>query len=448
MLWRRKGRMLKQQTTIEKPVRYEGIGLHTGKKSVALFRPAAVDYGIRFVRVDVPGRPELVVSPKNAKYDQIAARRTILTDGRVEVHTVEHILATLAGLGIDNVTIELDSVEAAEASDGSAAPFVKLLQGAGLVKQSAPKRYFKVTRPVSFREDGVEIVAVPYNGLRISFTIEYENPWVGTQHASFEIDDQTFASQIAPARTFVLFKDVDGLRERGMIKGGNPENAIVVQDDGIMNDVPLRFRDEFVRHKILDFLGDLFLVGLPLLGHFIAVKSGHASNVKFVKKLNEELKPGGFHPERAVGAGKGHLDINAILQIMPHRYPFMLVDRILELEDRKRVVGIKNVTMNEPFFVGHFPEHPIMPAVLIIEAMAQVGGVLLLSTVDNPEEKLVYFMAIDNAKFRKPVLPGDQIRFELELVRLKNRICKMSGKAFVDGELVAEADLLSTIVDR
>jgi len=440
--------MLKQQTTIEKSVRYEGIGLHTGKTSVAVFKPAPVDHGIRFVRVDVPGRPEIVVSPKNAKYDQIAGRRTILTNGTVEVHTVEHILATLAGLGIDNVIIELDSVEAAEASDGSAAPFVELLRGAGLVKQSAPKRYFKVTRPVSFNEDGVEIVAVPYNGLKISFTIEYENPWVGTQYASFDVDDRTFASQIAPARTFVLLKDVDGLREKGMIKGGNPENAIVVQDNGIMNEVPLRFRDEFVRHKILDFLGDLFLVGLPLLGHFIAVKSGHASNVKFVKKLSEELKSDGFHREQTRETGKAYLDINEILQIMPHRYPFMLVDRILELEDRKRVVGIKNVTMNEPFFVGHFPEHPIMPAVLIIEAMAQVGGVLLLSTVDNPEEKLVYFMAIDNAKFRKPVLPGDQLRFELELVKLRNRICKMSGKAFVDGELVAEADLLSMIVDR
>jgi len=446
--------MLKQQTTIERPVSYEGIGLHTGKKAIATFKPAPVDHGIRFVRVDVPGRPEILVTPRNAKYDQVAGRRTILTDGTVEVHTVEHILATLAGLGIDNVVIELDSVEAAEAHDGSAAPFVQLLEDAGLVKQSAPKRFFKITRSISLVEDGVEIVAVPYNGLKISFTIEYENPWVGTQYASFDIDNKTFASQIAPARTFVLFKDVDGLREKGMIKGGNPENAIVVKETGIMNDVPLRFRDEFVRHKILDFLGDLFLVGLPLLGHFIAVRSGHASNVKFVKKISEELKSDGFHRQqrRETGetgkTGKGYLDIDAILQIMPHRYPFMLVDRILELEDRKRVVGIKNVTMNEPFFVGHFPERPIMPAVLIIEAMAQVGGVLLLSTVDNPEEKLVYFMAIDNAKFRKPVLPGDQLRFELELVRLRNKICKMSGKAFVDGELVAEADLLSTIVDR
>jgi UDP-3-O-[3-hydroxymyristoyl] N-acetylglucosamine deacetylase/3-hydroxyacyl-[acyl-carrier-protein] dehydratase len=439
--------MLEQQTTIEKAVSYEGTGLHTGKKCVATFKPAPVDHGIRFLRVDIPGSPEILVSAKNAKYEDSAGRRTILADGSTEVHTVEHILATLVGLGIDNLTIELDSLEAAEAADGSAAPFVELLRGAGLVKQSAPKKYFKITKPVSLKDRDVELLAVPHNGLKITFTIEYDNPWVGTQHASFELDRKVFADQIAPARTFVLFRDVDGLRARGLIKGGSPENAVVIRDDGIMDDEPLRFNNEFVRHKILDFLGDLFLLGRPLMGHFIAVRSGHESNVKFVKKLNEEIQPDGFHAVSSRG-GKGHLGIDAIQQIMPHRYPFLLVDRILELEDRKRVVGIKNVTINEPFFQGHFSGHPIMPAVLIIEAMAQAGGVLLLSTVDNPEEKLVYFMGIDNAKFRKPVLPGDQLRFELELVRLRHKICKMKGKAFVDGELVAEADLLSTIVDR
>jgi UDP-3-O-[3-hydroxymyristoyl] N-acetylglucosamine deacetylase/3-hydroxyacyl-[acyl-carrier-protein] dehydratase len=440
--------MLKQQTTIERPVSYEGTGLHTGQKCVATFRPAPVDHGVRFVRVDLPGSPHVQVVPKNAKYDQTAGRRTIITEGGVEVHTVEHILATVAGLGIDNIIIELNCVEAAEAKDGSAAPFVELLRGAGLVKQSSLKRFFKVTKPVSLKDNGAELLAVPYDGLRISFTIEYDNPWVGTQYASFEVTDETFAREIAPARTFVLFRDVDELRAKGMIKGGSTDNAIVVKEDGIMGGVELRFRDEFVRHKILDFLGDLFLTGFPLLGHFIAVKSGHASNVKFVKRLSEETGGDGFRRTQAGPAGKCHLDINAIQKIMPHRYPFLLVDRILELEDRRRVVGIKNVTINEPFFEGHFPGHPIMPAVLIIEAMAQVGGVLLLSTVDNPEDKLVYFMGIDNAKFRKPVLPGDQLRFELELVRLKNRICKMTGRAFVDGELVAEADLLSMIMDR
>ncbi len=440
--------MLKQQTTIEKPVSYEGTGLHTGKRSVATFKPAPVDHGVRFVRVDLPGSPEIQVHPRNAKYDQIAGRRTILTDGTVEVHTIEHILATLAGLGIDNIIIELNSVEAAEARDGSAAPFVELLRSAGLVKQSALKRFFRVTRAVSLKENDVEILAVPHDGLRISFTIEYENPWVGTQYASFDLSDETFAREIAPARTFVLFKDVDELRAKGMIKGGSADTAIVVKEDGIMNDVPLRFKDEFVRHKILDFLGDLFLTGAPLLGHFIAVRSGHSSNVKFVKKLSEETGGDGFRAGPSRSAGKCHLDIDAIQKIMPHRYPFLLVDRILELEDRRRVVGIKNVTINEPFFEGHFPGHPIMPAVLIIEAMAQVGGVLLLSSVDNPEDKLVYFMGIDKAKFRKPVLPGDQLRFELELVKLRNRICKMTGKAFVESELVAEAELLSTIVDK
>jgi len=240
-----------------------------------------------------------------------------------------------------------------------------------------------------------------------------------------------------------------------MILGGTLQNAVVVQPKGILNQEPLRFKDEFVRHKILDFLGDLYLLGRPALGHFVSIKSGHATNVRFVQRLAATERS-----ESAVGSGMGNgkpggkpgpiqLDIAAIMKILPHRYPFLLIDRILSLEEN-RVVGIKNVTINEPFFVGHFPGHPIMPAVLIIEAMAQCGGVLLMNSnaLDNPKEKLVYFMGIDRAKFRKPVRPGDQLRFELTLLRLKSRICKMEGKAYVDGDLVAEAELLSSIVDR
>jgi len=444
-----------RQRTIARPISFEGVGLHTGQPCRVEFRPAPPDSGIRFVRLDLPGAPEIPVSPRYACADTEEMRRTILKSGDAEVHTVEHILAAAAGLEIDNLVIALTAKEPAEPRDGSAAPYVRMFQEAGLVEQHAPRRYFRVSEPVRYEENGVVLVGLPHDGLRITFTIEYDDAYLGTQHATYDIDRDVFIREIAPARTFVLQRDVDALRARGMILGGTLQNAVVVQPTGILNQEPLRFDNEFVRHKILDFIGDLYLLGRPALGHFVSIKSGHATNVRFVQRLAATERP-----EKAGRAGKGNgargasgarkslqLDINAIMKIMPHRYPFLLIDRILSLEEN-RVVGIKNVTINEPFFVGHFPGHPIMPAVLIIEAMAQCGGVLLLNSSYQPKEKLVYFIGIDRAKFRKPVRPGDQLRFELKLLRLKSRICKMEGKAYVDGDLVAEAELLSSIVDR
>jgi len=440
------------QRTIAKPIAFEGVGLHTGMPCRVEFRPAPPDSGIRFIRLDLPGSPEIPVSPQYARADTEHMRRTILKSGDAEVHTVEHILAAAAGLEIDNLAIALTSKEPAEPRDGSAAPYVRMFQEAGLVDQHVPRRFFRVSEPVRYEENGVVLVGLPHDGLRITFTIEYDDAYLGTQHATYDIDKDVFVKEIAPARTFVLQRDVDALRARGMILGGSLQNAVVVQPKGILNQEPLRFDNEFVRHKILDFIGDLYLLGRPALGHFVSIKSGHATNVRFVQRLAAAEKA--ERVERPARPGKGNgsggpveLDISAIMEIMPHRYPFLLVDRILSLEEN-RVVGIKNVTINEPFFVGHFPGHPIMPAVLIIEAMAQCGGVLLLNAVDNPKEKLVYFIGIDRAKFRKPVRPGDQLRFELTLLRLKSRICKMEGKAYVDGDLVAEAELLSSIVDR
>jgi len=443
------------QRTIAKPISFEGVGLHTGQPCRVEFRPAPANSGIRFVRLDLPGAPEIPVSPRYACADTEEMRRTILKSGDAEVHTVEHILAAAAGLEIDNLVIALTSKEPAEPRDGSAAPYVRMFQEAGLVDQHVPRRYFRVSEPVRYEENGVVLVGLPHDGLRITFTIEYDDAYLGTQHATYDIDRDVFIREIAPARTFVLQRDVDALRARGMILGGTLQNAVVVQPTGILTQEPLRFDNEFVRHKILDFIGDLYLLGRPALGHFVSIKSGHATNVRFVQRLAATERP-----EKAGRAGKGNgargasgarkslqLDINAIMKIMPHRYPFLLIDRILSLEEN-RVVGIKNVTINEPFFVGHFPGHPIMPAVLIIEAMAQCGGVLLLNSSYQPKEKLVYFIGIDRAKFRKPVRPGDQLRFELKLLRLKSRICKMEGKAYVDGDLVAEAELLSSIVDR
>ena len=435
--------MIGQQTTIGSPTTLEGVGLHTGGRVRMSLHPLAPDSGIVFRRVDRDPPLEIPARAENAPPKPALGRNTTIERDGTQIHTVEHILAATHGLGIDNLRIDLDSNEPIEPADGSCAYFVERLRAAGIVKQGTPKRTFVVRRPVTFREGDVELQALPYDGFRVSFTIQYDNPIIGTQAASFDIDPETFAREIAPARTFALLRDVRELQQRGLIRGGSLENAVVVDEDRILNDGPLRFPDEFVRHKILDLLGDLALLGRPIQGHVHSVRSGHETNVQFVRKLKAAadavaapIRPGIV------------LDIHDIQRILPHRYPILLVDRILEFEDRKRVVGIKNVTMNEPFFTGHFPGHPIMPAVLIIEAMAQCGGVLLLNSVDDPANKLMYFVGIDKARFRKPVLPGDQLRFELQLIRFGGAVCKMEGKAFVDGELVAEAELLSTVIER
>ena len=432
------------QRTIGKETSIEGIGLHTGVKGVMRFLPAPVDHGIRFVRTDLPGKPEVRVRPENAHFDPGAGRRTILQQDGVQVHTMEHVLAAVAGLGIDNLVIETDSMEVPEGHDGSAGPIAEALESAGLVDQEKPTRHIKVTKPVRWSENGVELSAVPYHGFRITFRIEYDHPLIGVQERSFEITPETFLEEIAPARTFVLERDLDSLRQSGWIKGGRIESAIVVGKDKVLNNDKLRYPDEFVRHKILDLLGDLFILGGPLLGHVTAKRSGHQGHVAFVKHLKETLPL----PGRRAGGPPEEWDTTAIMDLMPHRYPFLLVDRIMNIEEGRSIEGLKNVTINEPFFQGHFPGHPVMPAVLILEAMAQVGGMLMLNSVDDPGNKLMYFMGIDGAKFRRPVVPGDQLRFKLALLSVKRRTMKMRGEAFVDGQLVAEAELLATVVDR
>ena len=436
--------MTSQQTTIARECCVQGIGLHTGARTSMRFKPAAADTGIVFRRVDrdppvdIPARIEF--APENAP----VPRNTTLERDGVRIHTVEHVLAAVTGLGIDNVVIEIDGDEPCEPSDGSCMPFVEVLRAAGLCRHETARQALELREAVSLRDGMAELTAVPYSGLRLSFTLRYDNPVIATQYASFDIDPETFTRDIAPARTFALMTEVVELKAAGFIRGGTLDNAVVVDGDRILNDVPLRFPDEFVRHKILDLLGDLTLLGRPLRGHVIAVRSGHRANARFVRQL---LATSQARPRAGVDR-KGVFEIQDVLEIMPHRYPILLVDRILELEDRKRVVGIKNVTYNEPFFQGHFPGHPVMPAVLIIEAMAQCVGVLLLNSVENPKRKLMYFAGIDKARFRRPVRPGDQLRFELQLLRFGGAVCKMEGKAFVDGELVAEAELLSSIIER
>ncbi|NLP05736.1 bifunctional UDP-3-O-[3-hydroxymyristoyl] N-acetylglucosamine deacetylase/3-hydroxyacyl-ACP dehydratase, partial [Candidatus Fermentibacteria bacterium] len=417
------------QTTIANTVTYRGVGLHTGKDTNITFKPAPPNSGITFVRMDDEKRPTIHAICSNVRQVEEQSRRTTLGENYYEVHTVEHVLSALFGLGIDNAMIEIDSDEPPEPEDGSVATYVEVLDRAGVLEQrEAPARILKITEAVSIESFGAHLTAVPYDGFRISFTIDYRHPVLGAQFASMDITPEIFRREIAPARTFCFYKDVRLLQEKNLIRGGTLENAIVIGDDGILNREPLRFPDEFVRHKILDLLGDLSLLGHRLQGHFISAKSGHASNVQFVRKIEETCSRRAREQSRPIGASPGW-NVADVMRILPHRYPFLLVDRILDMQPEKRIVGIKNVTINEPFFQGHFPGHPIMPAVLIIEAMAQTGGVLLLSSVDAPASKLVYFSGIDQARFRRPVIPGDQLRFELEMLKLKGALCKMRGQA-------------------
>ncbi|MBN1434232.1 UDP-3-O-[3-hydroxymyristoyl] N-acetylglucosamine deacetylase, partial [Candidatus Fermentibacterales bacterium] len=383
---------------------------------------------------------------KTVRQIEEQSRRTTLGENYVEVHTVEHVLSALYGLGVDNALIQLDSDEPPEPEDGSVLPFVEILSKAGLVEiPGSHRKILAIREPVSVSAFGAEIIAVPFNGLKISFTIDYDHPWLSTQYASFVVTPEVFATEIAPARTFCFYEDVKLLQDKNLIKGGTLENALVIGQDGILNEGPLRFGDEFVRHKILDLIGDLSLLGMRIEGHVISAKSGHASNVQFVKKLQESYER---RSTRASMPKPGtSWDVNDIMSVMPHRFPFLLVDRIIDMQDRT-IVGMKNVTINEPFFQGHFPGSPIMPGVLIIEAMGQVGGMLLYNTVERPQDWLVYFMGVDRVKFRQPVAPGDQIRFELEMTRQRGTVFQMRGIAKVEDRVVAEADLMAKLVSR
>ncbi len=437
--------MLYLQKTIAAEVALTGKGLHTGREARLVLRPAPINTGLVFRvadgdrRVEIPARDEFVPDGIDG------FRNTLLARDGVRILTVEHILSALSGCGVTNCWLDLEGTEPPEAENGGTAGIVRQLQAVGIVDQGLPAPYFRVDVPIGLTRGETTLRVEPDPAFRITFRIEYDDPLIGVQEASFAIDPQTYAREIAPARTFALQEDVELLQRQGLARGGTLENALVVADGKLLNEGPLHFPDEFVRHKILDLIGDLALLGMPLQGHVQAVRSGHVANIALVRMLSRRMRGGTrIYPPRE----PRYWDIASIMKVMPHRYPFLLVDRILELESGKRVVGIKNVSVNEPFFQGHFPGHPIMPAVLITEAMAQVGGVLLMSSVEHPETKLVYFSGIDGARFRRPVTPGDQIRFELELVKLRGPICKMHGVATVDGERVAEADLMSTIVDR
>lgn len=464
--------MLVQQRTIKHPVSMSGIGLHTGSLTTMTFRPAPENYGIRFRRVDLGGSPEV---PADVDHVVDLARGTTLAVGDARVHTVEHVMAALVGLQVDNIIIELDGIEP-PVGDGSAMPYVEALLKAGFEKQAAPKDYLVIEQTVHYRneEKKVEIVALPTDDYRITVMVDYNNPALGSQHSGLFDLEKEFVTDFAPCRTFCFLHEVEMLHNAGLIRGGNLDNAIVIVDrelekdeierittklgireavilgnSGVLNNRTLRFPNEPARHKLLDMMGDLALIGVPLKAQILAARPGHASNIEFARKIRKlyqqkKLVRKYMH-ERKQGVV---FDINAIKRILPHRYPFLLVDKIIDFKMDESIIGVKNVTVNEPFFEGHFPGQPVMPGVLILEAMAQTGGILLLNGVDNPDGKLVFFMSINNAKFRKPVTPGDQLLFEMKMVSKKTRVCQMTGKAFVDGQLVAEAEMMASIVER
>lgn len=423
-----------RQQTLAGEAELEGVGLHTGRPARVRFRPAEAGSGIRFRRTDLEGEPEI---PADLEHVAAADRGTSLAVGDAVIHTVEHVLAAVAALRIDNVRIEVSGPEI-PIGDGSFRPFVDALERAGATAQDAPARVLALDRAVTVEcKGGASYVAVPAAAFRLSATIDFDHPVVGRQYASFDVTPEGFGRELAPARTFGFLREAEALRARGLALGATLENAIVLDEEGIASGA-LRFGDEFVRHKIGDIVGDLALLGARVQAHVVAERPSHAGNLALAREI------------RAAGRLQGQpiVDIEKIMQYLPHRYPMLLVDRILEFEAGKRIVGIKNVTINEPFFQGHYPGHPVMPGVLAIEAMAQVGGLLLMEAVEEAEGKTIYFMALDNVKWRRPITPGDQIRFELEMLQLRRHVCRMRGVGYVDGQVAVEAEMMAGIRDR
>ncbi|NBC09807.1 MAG: bifunctional UDP-3-O-[3-hydroxymyristoyl] N-acetylglucosamine deacetylase/3-hydroxyacyl-ACP dehydratase [Bacteroidetes bacterium] len=462
---------MKQQQTIKKAVNLEGVGLHTGKAVHLSFHPAPVDHGYKFQRVDLDGQPILSADINRVVSTQ---RGTTLKVDQAEVNTVEHALSALSGLGIDNVLIQLDGPEV-PILDGSAKPFVDALLQAGVEPQDKERDYFVVEEPIFYKdeESGAELLALPHDSFELVAMIDFNSDVLGQQYAHLN-GTTNYSEEIAPCRTFVFLHELEYLFDQNLIKGGDLDNAIVIVDrkveqdeldrlaeklnkpsvtvdqEGILNTVKLHFKNEPARHKLLDIVGDVALLGMPIQGKIVATKPGHKANVEFTKKLKQIAK------EKRRLKGKPQYDPDAeplfdavkIASWLPHRYPFLLVDKVTELSD-KHVVGVKNVTFNEHFFQGHFPNNPVMPGVLQIEAMAQTGGVLALSTVDDPGSWDTYFLKIENAKFKYKVVPGDTVLFKLELIApIRRGICQMQATAYVGNRIVSEAELTAQIVKR
>ncbi|MDD2710000.1 MAG: bifunctional UDP-3-O-[3-hydroxymyristoyl] N-acetylglucosamine deacetylase/3-hydroxyacyl-ACP dehydratase [Verrucomicrobiae bacterium] len=438
--------MFEYQKSIKKAVTVTGVGLHKGEPASLTFQPAAANHGIKFCRVDLPERPTLNATADLVKDTQ---RGTTLEQNGVSVHTVEHVMAALAGLGVDNCLVEIHGAEP-PVLDGSSQEYVKALQSAGVENLSAKRLVFAPEVPVFFQKDHASLVVLPCDRLRISCSIQFPNQRLEGQFLTLDIDEKIFAEQLSPARTFCFYEEVKPLMDAGLIKGGSLECAVVIKDDEILSKEALRFPNEFVRHKILDILGDMALLGQAVRGHIVAIRPGHGVNVGLTQKLLSIVKKKkGARAYLSEGATYEQMDIVDLLNTLPHRYPFVMVDRILKIEENS-IVGLKNVTINEPYFTGHFPGHPVMPGVLQVEAMAQVAGILMMKKGGGANAgKIAYFMSADKVKFRKPVTPGDTLILEIELTKARaGKIGRAAGKILVDNEIVSEAELMFTIADR
>jgi len=459
------------QQTLKSPVSLHGVGLHTGSHVTITMKPANPGYGIRFQRIDLPEQP---VVKADADLVVDTSRGTTLEYNGARVSTVEHVLSALVGLQIDNVLIELDGPEI-PILDGSAREFIEAIESAGIQEQEATRIVYSIDTNIHYYDPvkNVDMLLIPSNEYAITTLIDFNSPVLGTQHATLKNLGE-FKNEIGPCRTFCFLHELEYLLENNLIKGGDLNNAIVVVDkvvedsqlehlakvfnkqkievksEGILNNIQLRYPNEPARHKLLDVIGDLALVGHAIKGHIIASRPGHASNVEFAKKIKQYIKQNKHLSDVPVydPMQTPIYDINRIEKVLPHKFPFLLVDKIIELSD-KHVVGIKNVTFNEPFFQGHFPQNPVMPGVLQLEAMAQVGGILALNNIEDPQNFDTYFLKIDKAKFKQKVIPGDTIILKLELMSpIRRGICEMKGTAYVGNKLVTEAELVAQIIRK
>ncbi len=447
-----------QQQTLQQPASFAGIGLHSGNRVNMTFLPAPPNSGIRFRRVDLEGKPEIEALVEHVSETN---RSTTLAKGNVKIHTVEHVLATFSGYGIDNAIIELDANEPPIA-DGSAREYCKLIETAGIVAQAERREPYQVTAPIELQLGETMMSVFPHDRLKITCT-SADKQGRHTQFFSVELSPEIWERELAHARTFCFFEEIEFLIKNGLIKGGSLANAVIIRDDAILTNEPLRYPEEFVRHKILDIVGDLSLLGRPLCGHIVAVKPSHAANCELTRQLNAQMQrplvaaqmfaPPPAKPAGPPEAGSAEnliqdgatLDIIQLMKILPHRYPFLMVDKVTKIAGNK-VTAVKNVTVNEPYFQGHFPNHPIMPGVLQLEAIAQVAGILMLRQVEN-FGKLAYFMAAESVKWRKPVRPGDALVIEVELTKSRGKIGKARGVCLVDGETVSEAEVTFMLID-
>ena len=441
--------MATKQRTIRRERSLKGRALHTGEQVTLTLKPAEPGSGVVFRRADLYGKPE--VRPRVENVSELV-RSTTISEGNAKIHTIEHVLSALAGCGVDNAVVELDAAEP-PIMDGSARPYVNLLQEAELVEQDLERDFFVLDEPISVTSGNRSIIALPHDGLRITCT-SADDRGLHVQHISLDLDPETYVAQIAPARTFTVYEDIEELLKLGKIRGGSLDSAVVIKGDKILSKEPLRFEDEFVRHKILDVVGDVSLLGRPVRAHLICVRPGHALNSELTARFAERMAKAGKKPSKKDAVSKGvvashetELDVRRVLDVLPHRYPFVMIDRITSIDGEDTLSALKNVTINEPYFTGHFPGHPVMPGVLQLEAMAQAAGVLLLRRASS-EGKVAFFMSADKVKFRKPVSPGDQLEIIAKLEKVRGgKIATASAECRVGGKPVSSAQLMFTLAD-